>query len=463
MAATLDKILQEKTKMGQNSLAMGLTLGILALGLAGCSREEPLQGERFPVRAPLDASIPVEGQPLPTAPLLEENRSVPIGLPGMTANADWPQRGGNARHEPTHGKLSANPVLVLAANAGAGNSRKMRISESPVIAGGRIFVIDTESNVTALSLAGEVLWQASVRAEFDGGGAAPSGGVAVAGNTVLASTGYGELIAMDAATGAVQWRQRFTSPMASAPTVQGRTAYVTMRDATLAAVSIDTGKVLWQDNGSPSRRTLIGSAAPAITDRLAVFPMASGELVAYDLTEGDKVWRAGLAGQNIALAAAQVSDLTGDPVVANGLIYAGTNGGRMVAIDADDGRRVWSANEGAVSAPLVVGGSVFSVNEQNQIIRLDAQTGELIWRHDMPHFAHEKAKKRKAIHAQFGPVLAGGRLAVAGSDGFLRLFDPASGAITASVEIPSGAASSPVLAQGMLFVLGRNGQIYAFR
>jgi outer membrane protein assembly factor BamB len=463
MTGNRDKTRREKPMTARKFLVTGITLGLLTLGLGACTREIPLQGERFPVRTDLDASVPVEGQPLPVAQALDENRSVPIRLPGMVANAEWPQRGGNARHDAIHGKLSANPVLIMAANAGAGNSRKLRGAQSPVVAGGRIFVMDISANVIALSLSGETVWQSSVRAEFDAGGEAPAGGVAVAGNTVLAATGFGELVALDASSGAIRWRQRFDSPLASAATVQGQTAFVTARDGSLAAVSINNGRVLWQDSATPLRRTLIGSAAPAITDRLAVFPMASGELVAYDLKEGTGVWRAGIAGQNINLAAAQNADITGDPVVANGLIYAASQGGRMVAIDADDGRRVWSANEGAVSAPLVVGGAVFAVNEQNQIIRLDAQTGDLVWRHDMPYFTQEKAKRRKAIHAQFGPVLAGGRLAVAGADGWLRLFDPASGTLSAQVEIPSGAASAPVLAQGMLFVLGQNGQIFAFR
>lgn len=449
--------------MRHKTMLTGVTATLLTLGLAGCEREVRLEGERFPISAPLEASIPVEGQPLPTAPAADANQSVAIQLSGMVANADWPQRGGNARHEPVHGKLSANPVMVLAADAGVGNSRKLRTAQSPVIAGGRIYVMDAASNVIALSLAGETLWRASVRAEFDDGGDANAAGVAVAGNSVLAATGFGELVALDAANGAVRWRQRFASPMASAPTVLGQTAFVTARDGSLAAVAIDSGKIVWTNSATPGRKAVLGAASPAVTERLAVFPMASGELVAFELKDGTPVWRAAVSGQNAALAAAQVADVTGDPVVANGLIYAGTQGGRMVAVDADDGLRVWSANEGAVSAPLVVGGSVFSVNENNQIIRLDAQSGEVIWRHDMPYFTKDKAKKRKAIHAQFGPVLAGGRLAVAGADGFLRLFDPASGTITAQVEIPSGAASAPVLAQGMLFVLGRNGKIYAFR
>ena len=66
-------------------------------------------------------------------------------------------------------------------------------------------------------------------------------------------------------------------------------------------------------------------------------------------------------------------------------------------------------------------------------------------------------------NAHFGPVLAGGRIAVASSDGVLRFFNPVDGALVATANIPGGAASAPVLAGGMLLVMGGNGQIHAFR
>ena len=130
---------------------------------------------------------------------------------------------------------------------------------------------------------------------------------------------------------------------------------------------------------------------------------------------------------------------------------------------AKTGKRIWTTNEGALNPPLVVGGSVFVVNDQARLVRLDAATGEVIWSTEMPYFTKEKVKKRKGIFAHYGPVLAGGRIVVASSDGLLRMFDPTNGALVGQADIPSGAASAPALAGGMLFVTGKNGQLNAFR
>ena len=158
-------------------LATGI--GLLAL-LAACGqREVILSGERFPVRADLAASIPVEGQPAPTAPAAPENQSLAISL-GPQTGGDWTHRAGNARHLMPHAALSATPQRVWSADIGSGSSRKNRISVAPVVADGRIFTIDAGTGVTATSTGGATLWSTDLAASFDRGGGQSSGGLATA-------------------------------------------------------------------------------------------------------------------------------------------------------------------------------------------------------------------------------------------------------------------------------------------
>jgi outer membrane protein assembly factor BamB len=106
---------------------------------------------------------------------------------------------------------------------------------------------------------------------------------------------------------------------------------------------------------------------------------------------------------------------------------------------------------------------VFVVSDDAHLIRLDGATGEVIWSVEMPYFKQTKPKKLKAVTAHFGPVLAGGKIVVASTDGQLRLFNPTDGSLAGGAEIPGGAASLPALAGGLLFVTGGNGQLHAFR
>ncbi|MEN9409415.1 MAG: hypothetical protein RL216_1389 [Pseudomonadota bacterium] len=443
-----------------------VTISGLAMvtALAGCERELILQGERFPVRADLEASVPVEGEAAPVAPSdRPENRSEPISLPAAVSNDSWGQRAGGANHAQPHGALSAAPQRVWTVNLGAGNSRKNRVSAAPVVADGRVFTMDSASVVQATASNGGVLWTADLTAEFDRGGGVSGGGLAVDGGRVFVTTAYGELVSLDAANGAVVWRQRLDSPVTGAPAVAGGTVYVSGRDGSGWSIAADTGRVNWTVPGAVGATGMLGAAGPSVGDNLVLFPFANGSITAALKVSGLQVWQAPVTGQRVGRAYGGVTDITGDAVILGDVTYVGTASGRTAAVDTSSGDRIWTAVEGALNAPLVVGGSVFLVNDENRLVRLDAATGDPIWAVDMPYFTKDKPKRHKAIVPHYGPVLAGGRLAVVSGDGQLRLFNPQDGALVGGAEIPGGASAPPALAGGTLYVVSGNGQLHAFR
>jgi outer membrane protein assembly factor BamB len=441
-----------------------LALGLLAFLAACAEREVILPGERFPVRADLAASLPVEGAPAPVAPPAPQNQSLPISLPPQVTLADWTHRAGNAQHLMPHAALSATPALLWSADVGAGSSRRNRIAAAPVVTDGRVFTMDAGVTVTATATSGQTLWSADLTAAFDAGGGVSGGGLAAAGDRLFAATGYGEVVALEAASGRVLWRQRLDAPVSGAPATDGAVVYVTGRDGSAWAMDAADGKVVWQVIGSPGVAGFVGSAAPTIGDRAVVFPTAAGELMAVlKIGGGTKIWQKSLAGKRLGRAYALTADITGDAVLAGSVIYAGTGAGRTVAIEAASGERIWDAGEGALGPVALAGGSVFLVNDQAELVRLDAATGAVIWTQAMPYFTDDRIKRRKGIFAHYGPVLAGGRVIVASSDGLLRVFDPTDGTLTHTAQIPGGAAAQPAVAGGVLYVLGAGGQLHAFR
>ncbi len=445
----------------------GWVLGVgLAALLAGCGeREVILPGERFPVRADLDASLPTEEVPNPVAPdLAPANESRPISLGAPQANADWTHRAGNARHAAPHAALSAAPQLAWTAAVGEGSSRKNRVAAAPVVAGGRVFTMDAAARVTAVSTAGAPQWVADLTPGFDRSGGLPGGGLAAAEGRVFATTAYGEVVAMDAASGAILWRQRTDAPIAGAPAVEGGAVYVTGRDGAAWAIDAASGKVIWSVIGSPGQTGFVGTAAPTVGDRAVIFPSGAGDLMAVMKQGGGvKVWQASVAGKRLGRAYAMTFDVTGDAVLVGGVLYTGTAAGRTVALEAGGGEQIWSAGEGAMGPLVVAGDSVFLVNDEARLVRLEAATGATIWSVEMPYFENDKPKRRKGIFAHYGPVLAGGRIWVASSDGLLRGFDPESGALVHTAEIPGGAATQPAVAGGTLYVVSTRGQLLAFR
>jgi len=437
-------------------IAVLASLAAFAL-LSACEKEVILTGERLDLRADLSADDPgalsADGS----------DRALPISLPVQTVLSSWPQTAGGPLHAMPHAALSAAPRLVWAAAVGQGEDRRHRITADPVVGGGRIFTVDSRARVTATSPGGQTLWSADLTPPADNPDDASGAGLALAGGRLFVSLGFGDLVALDAATGREIWRQDLDAAAGGAPTVAGGLVYLSSRDARGWAVEADTGRVRWTLQGTPGQAGLVGGAAPAVTDRLAIFPFSSAELTAALREGGTAIWTANVAGRRPGRVYARISDISGDPVVAGNRIYAGSAAGRLDAVDLSSGEVLWSAREGAMSPVVVAGGAVFAVTDQAELVRLDAGSGARVWSAPLPYFQRLDPRRRKDVFAHYGPVLAGGRLWVASGDGQLRGFSPVDGALAATVAIPGGAATAPVVAGRTLYVVSQRGQLLAFR
>ncbi len=427
--------------------------GLGAFGAAAACGEKDiiLPGERLDVR----------GQEIVDGAVANEGR--PISLPQAQLNADWTHRNGGPTHRITHPELAGALAPLFSANIGQGNSRRFRITADPVVSGGRIFTMDAQSRVSATSTGGASLWSTDLIPASDSARDASGGGLAVAGDLVLATTGFGELVALDAATGGEIWTQDLDAPGSSAPTIHGDLAYVVARDGRAWAIELSGGRIAWTLSSPPSTSNFAGGAGAAVTSEIAIFPFPTGEVLAAFPQGGLRRWSTIVTGQRPGQAASTISDIAGDPVIEGDRVYVGNVSGRVVALQVANGERIWTATEGAVGPVWPVGGSVFLVNDLSELVRLDAADGSPIWRVQLPGFEETRERRQKTRFAHYGPILAGGRLVVASGDGALRQFDPVSGSLLGQLELRGGAASNPVVAGGTLYVVSQRGELVAFR
>lgn len=424
------------------------------LVVASCGQKDfVLPGERLDIRAPF-------GQ-VSTTP---ENKSQKIRLAKQVNHKSWTHRAGTPSHRLQHPLFSNAPTLIWAAAIGEGNDRKHRITADPVAASGRIFTIDSRALVSATSVTGETIWSRDLTPKTDNSNDASGGGLAIVDGQLFVTTGFGGLAALDPADGSVIWQQHLEAPATGAPTVKGGLVYVVTRDARAWAIDADDGRIRWQLGATPSVSGVVGGAAPAVYNGRVIFPFGSAQLVTAFAKGGLQIWRSSIAGQRPGQAYAQLSDISADPVIARGVIYAGNPSGRIMAIDPTTGENKWTAREGALGPVWVDGGSVFLVSDQAELVRLKAQNGARIWGSPLPDFVPTKSQRRQRdVYANYGPVLAGGRLWVASGDGQLRGFDPVDGSLDVVTELPGGASTRPIVVDGSMYVVSGDGQLLAFR
>jgi outer membrane protein assembly factor BamB len=246
---------------------------------------------------------------------------------------------------------------------------------NPTIDGETLYLAGSDNAVSAIDLkTGKPRWRFEVdqrpeqlRVTFNP--------VAVVGGVVYA-TADATLYAIDATTGEERWRVVNPIPPASdseaaiqatsfrQPVTDGEKVYVSARNNLLLAIDGKTGEEVWRyvteamDFADPALvggAVIVGSSPQELDARTSM-------IIALDAETGAPRWEVGTTGH------------VAQPAVVDDTIYVGfgnDESGGVTAVSADDGAELWSVSLGSRTwSPVVVNGMVFAATEDGRVVAL---------------------------------------------------------------------------------------------
>lgn len=413
-------------------------------------KEKPLPGERISILVN-ERSLQADVAPG------EAN----IVLPAPSQNDQWPMAGGYANHSMHHIAVSDTLAEVWSSDIGTGADDERRFIGPPVVASGRIYTMDTESEVRAFNIEdGDRIWSTDLEDEIDDDGHI-GGGLAYERDRIFVATGYGVVFALNATTGDIIWSENTKVPLRAAPTVRGGRVFIITVDNTLIALDARDGSTLWTHSGAQETASILGSASPAVESGIVIAPYTSGELYALRADTGRVLWQDNLVSIRRTGAVASLSQIRGRPLIDRGRVIAISHAGVMAAIDLRTGRRIWSRQIGGAESPWVAGDFVFTITNDNELIAVSRDDGKVIWVLGLPKF--EDPEDQEDPITWTGPLLVSDRLIVAGSTGEALAVSPYSGQLLGIEELPDGIAVPPISAGGFVFFLADDAELAAYR
>ncbi len=248
---------------------------------------------------------------------------------------------------------------VLALDAGSGQVLWSKmfaipIREAPTASEGRVFVVNSESELLCLNGAdGSSLW--TQKGLPENAALLTSASPAVAGNLVFAPYPSGEITAVDVKTGQAKWTD------------------------SLAKGAINTSA------------TAIGEAARPVVDREAVYAMSrGGQLIATSRDKGVRLWTREIQG-------------TQTPWVAGDTVFVVDVTGKLIALTRTDGKVRWVTalpGDGRWNGPVLAGNRLWLASSNGQLVAVDAVSGSISTQSDL------------GTPVMITPVIAEGRLYV---------------------------------------------------
>jgi outer membrane protein assembly factor BamB len=428
----------------------------LALMLAGCGNAPVVLSEEE--KAARVTVNPFQDTLVPDSELAKAT----IALSPAQPAADWPQAGENASKAPGNLVAASEFREAWRTNVGEGSGEIKRIVAAPVVKDGRIYTIDAAMKVAAFDTAkGKRLWERQLKAydphwdEFSVGG-----GLAITGNKLIVSTGFAYVVALDLSDGHEIWKARTDSPLSSSPAVLGNRAFLTSSNNDFYAVDTDTGEIIWNDQALSESARVLSSPSPAVNADILVVGYSSGELIAYLPANGRRLWTDTLTSTGRYTPLSAINDIAGKPVIQDGVVYAASHSGVLVAIDARSGARIWSKTFGSRQGPVISGDYVFIVGTTGKVACFHKIDGKLAWVRELPEFK-DNNKDQRIVWT--GPLIASDRLVLTSSEGDVMALSPQNGETMSQLRLGQSIFIEPIAADGKIFVLTDQANLIAIK
>jgi uncharacterized protein YjbI with pentapeptide repeats/outer membrane protein assembly factor BamB len=356
---------------------------------------------------PVTISVPVSARPgllVVTAASRARGQSASAWF---TVQVDWTQSG----FSPGLTGDNSTENVISPANAGTfrrawsfGSTGGLNIAYPPPVDGGVAYAVTSAGQLAALSATtGKTLWSWTdpgvdgaaptvdlpvtvddnlafvadtnyLWAVEPGGNVAwkdinvsPTSAATVAGNQLFFA-GNGYLYALNPVSGVQLWRvQPGTGSCTVQPAYSAGNVYASCGE-TLYALSAATGATEWSWTDSDG-----DLRAPAVSGSMVYAADGQGDSVyAINAKTGARLWT--------YTAASQVGAA---PSVGDGMVFIVTDGGTLDAVNAKTGARVWQFDLGeagpGVAAPAVGGAVVYVASLSGTIYALNAGTGKKLW------------------------------------------------------------------------------------
>jgi outer membrane protein assembly factor BamB len=232
-------------------------------------------------------------------------------------------------------------------------------------------------------------------------------------------------------------------------TVVDDSVYFTRNDGSVYRLGADRGKVKWIKKAG----SLAASTPAYWRGRLFVTILSPGRIVALRARDGKRLWSRTLGSRTES-----------SPIVRHGVVYFGTEGGEVYAVYAKTGRVKWRATTGGAvkASPALSGSTLYLGDYSGRMYAFWARTGRERWSTGTSgsKFGFASGRFYSTPSVGFGRVFAGN------TDGKVYSFGAKSGELAWSKSTGGYVYSSPAIVnvEGLgptVYIGSYDGTLYA--
>ena len=221
---------------------------------------------------------------------------------------------------------------------------------------------------------------------------------------------------------------------------------------------------IWSVNiaGSSNKRRL--AASPVIGGGMLFVMDTAGKVTAFDAASGEKIWRLDF----------RISGRTANSVFGGGVsyddgrVYIASGLGDVAAHNAENGTEIWQTKPGGPlrGSPTVAFNSVYVMTQDNRIHALNAEDGKLLW-------SESGSSGQTGVFGVAAPAAGQGTVIAGYSTGEISAYRYENGrtlwsdalartSISTQVGVLTDVDADPIIDAGRVYALGQGGRMAAY-
>ncbi|MCB5189689.1 outer membrane protein assembly factor BamB [Methylobacillus arboreus] len=338
-------------------------------------------------------------------------------------------------------KPSLKPSIVWSAKVGESGVADF----IPAAAEGFVYAASGNGEIAKFeAIKGKQVWKINA-------GEALTGGVGLGSQLVLVGTPTGYVLAYDL-DGKLLWKSKVSSEVLSAPQVDNGVVVVRCGDSRIFGLNAKDGARKWVYERATPTLTLRSSAGVTIADGAVYAGFAGGKLVALRADDGKTLWEASVSLPKGTTELERIADITSLPVVDGSLVYSVAYQGRVAAVERTTGRISWTRDIPSYTGLGAEEARVYVSHETGAVFALDYSSGRTFWR--------QADLKNRHLSA---PLPMGGVVAVGDVEGYVHFMDRDEGNFVARLQTEKSAIMPQPVALGTngFLVQTRKGGLFA--
>lgn len=367
----------------------------------------------------------------------------------------------NPPRELTEFTPTLNVQRVWKASIGEGAGRS-GIRLAPAYADGKLYVASTDGQLAALDAAsGKTIWHDDHRTQgwFGFGNkrypdALYAGGPAISGDLLVVGTLDGHVYGMDAATGKQRWAAEVSNEVVSAPVIDNGMVFARTNDGRIYTFDANTGERKWvNDQGNVPLLSLRGNGALLVAHGVIFYGSDDGKISALRGDNGATQWQQAIAKGEGRSDIDKLDDSDGALQLDGSTLYAAAYHGSLASIDAPTGKVNWTRPFSSYVGVAVAGKQLIGVDDQSVLWAFDSSSGSEMWKQDVLQYRWLTAPAAQGNYAVVGDL-----------EGYLHWLNLSDGKLAARQRMSKDAIQArPLVVGDMVYVEDVEGDIAAYR